>query len=87
MERKYVRRRKNLIAKLIKLIKLFVSWNDNEVTNEEKKIIWVRLPYLGHVGGEMRKRCFKKVHKRLTEKVCCFTRYEMKNLAMTFIAK
>ena len=67
---------------VIKHLRNNTNTNINEKTNDEKKIIWVRLPYLGHVEDEMRKRCFKKVQKRLPEKICCLTLYEMKNLAM-----
>ena len=35
----------------------------------------------GHVGDEMKKRCFKKVQKCLTEKGYFFTRYRTKQLA------
>ena len=52
--------------------------NRNEETNDKKKIIWVKLPYLGHIGDEMKKTCFKNVQKCLTEKVCFFTRYGTK---------
>ena len=45
----------------------------------------VRLPYLGQVGHENKKPCFKKVQKCLTEKVCFFTRHETKKLAIRFV--
>ena len=56
--------------------------NRNKETNDKKKIICVRLPYVGRLGDEMKKRCFKKVQKFLTEKVCFFTLYETKKLTM-----
>ena len=48
--------------------------NRNKETSNEKKIIWVRLPYLRHVGDDMKKHCFIKIQKCMTEKAYFFTR-------------
>ena len=31
--------------------------------NNEKEIIWFKLPFLGYKGGKMKRRCFKKKSK------------------------
>ena len=32
-----------------------------EKEKDDRKIIWIRLPYLGNVGDSMKKSCFKKI--------------------------
>ena len=59
---------------IIKGLKNNTNTNRNKKKNDKKKIL-VKLPYLGYIGDEVKKR-FKKVKKCLTEKVCFFTRYE-----------
>ena len=36
-----------------------------EKEKEDRKIIWIRLPYLGNISDNMKKNCFKKVQKCL----------------------
>ena len=52
-----------------------------------KKIIWVALPYLGHIGDKMKKRYFKKDQKCMTKKVYFFTSYETEKLAIFALLK
>ena len=68
---------------IIKRLRNNANTNRNEETNK-KKIIWVRLPYLGQVGDEMKKRRFIKVQKYLTQKVCFFIRYETRKLTIFY---
>ena len=51
----------------IKWLRNNAKTRTNDDKNDKKKIIWDTLPYLGHVGDKMKKRCFKKVKKCLTE--------------------
>ena len=51
----------------IKPLRKNTNTKRNEETNN-KKTIWVRLPYLGKGGDEMKKCCFKKAQKYLTQK-------------------
>ena len=48
----------------------------------DRKVIWIRLPYLGNIGNNMRKNCFKKVQKCLKENVPFITCYETKKTAI-----
>ena len=59
---------------IIKRLTSNTNTNRNKETSNEKKIIWVRLPYLRHVGDDMKKHCFIKIQKCMTEKAYFFTR-------------
>ena len=72
---------------IIKRLTSNTNTNRNKGTNNVKKIIWVRLPYLQHVREEMKKCCFLKIQKCMTEKAYFFTRYETKTLAMFYSVK
>ena len=67
---------------IIKRLRNDANTNRNEEINNEKKMIWVRLPYLGQVGDEMKKLRFIKVQKYLTQKLCFFIRYETRKLTI-----
>ena len=76
------------------LITLLSSYLETVVTeiemkrqNDEKEIIWVRLPYFWQAGDKMKKSCFRKVQKCLTKNVCFFPYYETKKPAMFCSAK
>ena len=76
------------------LITLLSSYLETVVTeiemkrqNDEKKIIWVRLPYFWQAGDKIKKSCFRKVQKCLTKNVCFFPCYETKKPAMFTSAK
>ena len=76
------------------LITLLSSYLETVVTeiemkrqNDEKKIIWVRLPYFWQAGDKIKKSCFRKVQKCLTKNVCFFPCYETKKPAMFCSAK
>ena len=59
----------------------------NDDIKSGKKIIWVALPYLGHIGDKMKKRYFKKVQKCMAKKVYFFTSYETEKLAIFALLK
>ena len=61
-------------SSIIKRVRNNTNTKRNEEKNGRKKIMLFRLPYLGQVEDEMKKRCFKKTQKFLAEKVCFFTR-------------
>ena len=52
-------------------MKMSVSWNgypsftpeNVEKEKDDRKIIWIRLQYLGNIGDSLKKNCFKKVQK------------------------
>ena len=52
-----------------------------EKEKDDRKIIWIRLPYLDNIDDNM-KNCLKKVQKCLKENVCFITCYETKKTAM-----
>ena len=70
---------------IIKGLKNNTNTNRNKKKNDKKKIL-VKLPYLGYIGDEVKKR-FKKVQKCLTEKVCFFTRYETKKKCLCSVQR
>lgn len=43
----------------IKRLRSNAKTRKSDDKNSEKKIIWVILPYLGHTGDKMKKRCFR----------------------------
>ena len=43
---------------IIKRLRNNTNTYGNEKTNDQNKIIWIRSPYLGQVGEEMKKHCF-----------------------------
>ena len=55
----------------INKMKMSVSWNgypsftpeNVEKEKDDRKIIWIRLQYLGNIGDSLKKNCFKKVQK------------------------
>ena len=49
----------------IKCLKSKNNKNNNEL--DERKIIWIRLPYLVERGHQMKRNCFKKVKRYLKE--------------------
>ena len=49
---------------------------------DDRKTIWIRLPYLGNIGDNMKKNCLRKVKKCLKENVHFITCYETKKTAM-----
>ena len=53
-----------------------------EKVKDDRKIIWIRLPYLGTIGDNMKKNCFKKMQKCLKENVCFIICYETKKTTM-----
>ena len=53
-----------------------------EKEKDDRKIIWISLPYLGNIGDNLKKDCFKKVQKCLKENVCFITCYETKKTTM-----
>ena len=57
-----------------------------EKEKDDRKNIWMRLPYLGNIGDSL-KNCFKKVQKCLQENVCFITCYEIKKTAVFCSAK
>ena len=54
---------------------------------DDRKIIWIRLPYLGNIGDSLKKHCLKEVQKCLKENVRFITSYETKKTAMFCSAK
>ena len=54
---------------------------------DDRKIKWIRLPYLGNTGKNKKKNCFKKVEKYLKENVRFITCYETKKSGMFCSAK
>ena len=48
---------------VIKWLRNNTKTKTNYDKNDEKKIVWVTLPYLGHIGDKMKKRFFIKVLK------------------------
>ena len=32
-----------------------------DIEKDDRKIIWIRLPYLGNIGNNMKKNCIKQV--------------------------
>ena len=54
-----------------KQLKTFPKKVEKEI--DDRKIIWIRLPYLGDIGNSMKKSCYKKVQKCLKENVCFIT--------------
>ena len=51
----------------IKRLKNKNNKNNNEL--DERKIIWIRLPYLGEREDQMKRNCFRKVKQYLKEEV------------------
>ena len=51
----------------IKRLKSKNNKNNNEL--DERKIIWIRLPYLGEREDQMKRNCFRKVKQYLKEEV------------------
>ena len=54
---------------------------------DDRKIVWIRLPYLGNIGDRLKKNCYKKVQKCLKVNVCFITCYETKRAALFCSAK
>ena len=54
---------------------------------DDRKIIWIRLPYLGNIDDSLRKNCFKRVQKCLKENVHSITCYGTKKTKMFCLAK
>ena len=71
----------------IKRLRNDINTIENDDKNDENRIIWVTLTYLGHIRDQIKKECFKKVQKCLTEKVYFFTRYETKTVAILCSSK
>ena len=63
-----------------KQLKTFPKKVEKEI--DDRKIIWIRLPYLGDIGNSMKKSCYKKVQKCLKENVCFITCYETQKIAI-----
>ena len=59
---------------IIKQLKAFPKKAEKE--KDDRKIIWIRLPYLGNIDDSM--NCFKKVQKCLKENVCFIKLFLMK---------
>ena len=72
---------------IIKNLKRNKTVNDNNNEPDNRKVIWIRLPYLGNIGDNMKKRCFRKVQNCLKEKVRFITCYQTKKIAMFCSAK
>ena len=64
----------------IKRLKNKNNKNNNEL--DERKIIWIRLPYLGERGDQMKRNCFRKVKRYLNEEAIFRTLYISKKLSM-----
>ena len=61
---------------IVKQLKAFPKKAEKE--KDDRKIIWIRLPYLGNIDDSMKKNCFKKVQKCLKENVCFIKLFLMK---------
>ena len=71
---------KRILQPLVESVKLKFcvrSADDRQLSSRSnrKKIIWVRLLSLGQIGEKVKKKCFEKVQKCLTEKSYLSTRY------------
>ena len=67
--------------------RLKISPKKIEKEKDDKKIMWIRLRYLGNIGDSMKKNYFKKKQKCLKENVRFITCYETKKIAMFCSAK
>ena len=65
---------------IIKRLKTYPKKIEKE--KNDRKIIWIRLPYLSNIGDSMKKNCFKKIQIFLKENFCFITYYETKKTAM-----
>ena len=50
---------------IIKRLKTSPKKVENKEDKHDRKIILIRFPYLGNIGNNMKKNCFKKVQKCL----------------------
>ena len=67
--------------------RLKTSPNKVETEKDDRKIIWIRSPYLGKICNNMTKNCFKKVQKCSKENIRLITCYETKETEIFFQLK